>query len=643
MKCTRREFLSLPPKCLAAALLSGSVGFGAGSGYCGENDEKVRDIDPSHPNILLLMVDQQQIPPQGYGPNEGVVQGLKEIFSFQELSPDNSFTKFFPGFLRLRQNAVVLRTHYTASSACTPSRACIMTGQYTTGVDHTYGIFMTSDDVTWLGPNDTPTIGDWFRAVGYTTHYFGKWHVSDPEPPDYLEPWGFSDWESSYPEPHGGNSYNLGVYRDDDFADNVVNFLSEKGNNHSNAPWLAVGSLVNPHDCSSWPVNWQLPGNHGVVPWTHYPPPPPNPAIGEKSLPNPEGLEVDLNPDGFPQDNCFLPPTFEESLSDKPQCQYDYSLKYGLALKSKLEFLLPYPFQLQEESASAWSLAYNQFYVYCHYLADLQLRRMLQALDDNGFAENTIVVFLSDHGDMTGAHGAMIQKWHNAYEETTRVPMVISSPLINKSKLKMREIIQPTSSIDLAPTLLGLAGYNKANVREVKASMNSYKKINDFAGTDLSPYIKGETTGDISGPDGGPRPGVLFMTNDMITELGSDPDPETQKHYNIFLANVEAARLQGFPLESGPVLQPNNVRALCTGDWKIIRYVDPHGVEPDEWELYYLVRDPIEKTNLVDFRTGDVRDDVTVLGWTTAELRSKNKQLRAELAEQEALLLNKPS
>lgn len=71
--------------------------------------------------------------------------------------------------------------------------------------------------------------------------------------------------------------------------------------------------------------------------------------------------------------------------------------------------------------------------------------------------------------------------------------------------------------------------------------------------------------------------------------------------------------------------------------------MDPHGVEPDEWELYYLVRDPIEKTNLVDFRTGDVRDDVTVLGWTTAELRSKNKQLRAELAEQEALLLNKPS
>lgn len=648
MKITRREFLSIPPKALAASLLSGSVGFGTGSGCSGGGG-----IVPSHPNILLLMVDQQQTPPQGYGPEEGVVRGLKEILGFEELSPDNSFTKFFPAFLRLRQNGVVLRTHYTASSACVPSRACIMTGQYTTGVDQTTGVFKTPDHITWLDPDSTPTIGDWFRALGYTTHYFGKWHVSEPEAPDYMEPWGFSDWESSYPEPHGGGAYNLGAYRDVGFVDNVVNFLSKKGDDRSKVPWFAVGSLVNPHDCSSWPINWQMPDGSGVVPWTDYPPPPPNPAIGDPSNPdqgNPEldpdpnkGLVVGLNPDGFPQDNCFLPPTFDESLDDKPRCQYEFSLKYGLAIKTKLkelEFLSPCPFQLQGENASAWSLAYNQFYVYCHYLADLQLHRMLQALDDNGLTENTIVVFLSDHGDMTGAHGAMIQKWHSAYEEITRVPMVISSPLVNQNKLEMREIIQPTSSIDLAPTLLGLAGFDKKDVEEAKVSLNTVRTVNDLVGTDLSPYIKGETTGDIPGPDGHPRPGVLYRSNDMITELGREPDADTQQEYDIFLDNVEEARLQGLPLESGPVLQPNNVRALCTGDWKIVRYVDPKEVEPDEWELYYLVTDPIENTNIVDFSTGDVRDDVTVTGWTTAELRAKNEQLKVELAEQEALLLN---
>ena len=221
--------------------------------------------------------------------------------------------------------------------------------------------------------------------------------------------------------------------------------------------------------------------------------------------------------------------------------------------------------------------------------------------------------------------------------------MVISSPLVNKSKLEMREIIQPTSSIDLAPTLLGLAGFDEADLKEAKASMNRDTTVNDFVGADLSPFVKGETTGDIPGPDGHPRPGVLYRSNDMITELGRHPDSDTQQEYDIFLDNVEEARLQGLALESGPVLQPNNVRALCTGDWKIVRYVDPNGVEPEEWELYYLVTDPIEKTNLVDFRTGDVRDDVTVPGWTPAELRAKNEQLKVQLAEQEALLLNKPS
>lgn len=643
MKPTRREFLGLSAKFLAAALLAGPLGLvtggcsGGGSGTAGPSIEQ--GLSQDRPNILFLMMDQLHIPPEGYGSAGGVLPGIREILGFRELSADNAYTRFFPGFLRLRRNGVVLRTHYTASTACTPSRACIMTGQYTTGVDQTPGLFRSNDDIPWLDPAGIPTIGDWFRAAGYTTHYFGKWHVSDAQPPDYLEPWGFSNWESSYPEPHGGNSYNLGVFRDVGFTDNLVNFLAEKGGASSGAPWLAVGSLVNPHDCSSWPVNWQMPQNHGVVPWTSYPPPPPIPVTGEKSLANTEGLQVDLNPDGFPQENFSLPPTFSETLSLKPRCQYDYSLKYGLAIKTKAEVLSPYPFQLQGDYSAAWSVAYDQFYTYCTYLVDMQLRRILQALDNNGLTDNTVIVFLSDHGDMTGAHGAMIQKWHSVYEEMSRIPMIISSPLINKSVQEMRIITQPTSSIDLAPTLLGLAGFTGSQINLLKSSMTGQTPKSAFAGADLSAFIKGESTGNIPGPDGLPRPGVLFATSDMITGLGPNPDEDTQKQYDMFLANVEAARSQGYSLEPGPVRQPNNVRALCAGDWKLARYVDPTGINPDEWELYHLVTDPCEATNIVDFTTGEIRTDVTVPGWTTAELLAKNKQLKADLAAQEALLL----
>jgi len=528
MKLTRREFIEKSAQISAVAMVGAMTGIGFMAGCSDSSDSDTR------PNFLFLMTDQQRMPPTGYKPEEGLLEGMKEILGFRPLSEGNPYAKFFPGFMRLRQNAVVMRTHYTASSACVPSRTCIMTGSYTTGVTQTDGLFKTAETVTWLNPDGPPTIGDWMRAAGYSTHYFGKWHVSDPKAPDYLEPWGFADWEKSSPEPHGSDPYNLGVYRDVGFVESVEEFLSGEARS-SDGPWFAVGSLVNPHDVGAWPVSWQLPLNGGVVPWTAYPPPPPNPVQGQESLPNPESLTVPLNPDGFPQDNCALPPTYDETLTDKPRCQKEYALKYGLAFKAVYNYNKvpsPYPFQLQGKDAQAWSLAYNQFYFYCMYLADLQLRKMLAALDDNGLTHNTIVIFLSDHGEMGGAHGGMIQKWHNAYEEAIHVPMVVSSPLVNPEADTMREIVQPTSSIDFAPTVLGLAGFDQSRIRLGLEKILG-RAVEPFVGADLSPHIKGQTSGPINGPDGSLRAGVLFATSDEITEIGPDPDPETQEKYNV--------------------------------------------------------------------------------------------------------------
>ncbi|MEI7983592.1 MAG: sulfatase-like hydrolase/transferase, partial [Bacteroidota bacterium] len=555
----------------------------------------------------------------------------------------------------MRQNAVVLKKHYTASAASVPSRSCIMTGQYPTetGVTQTDGLFKTTEDVPFLDSIGTPTIGDWFRAAGYKTHYFGKWHVSDPGPPDYLEPWGFADWESSYPEPHGGTSSNLGVFRDVVFTENIVNFLNNAGADTSGVPWLTVASLVNPHDISSWPINWMAPGGTGVVGWQNYPPPPSIPAMGAKSrfdtcwtIINGDSVQrifqVDLNPDGFPQNNSFLSPTYNESLVFKPRCQQDYMLKWGLAwgantdytfIQSGLPVRSPHPFQLQGNNYAPWSLSYNQFYAYCHYLADLQIRKILQALDSSRLTDNTIVVFISDHGEMASAHGGTIQKWHNAYEETVRVPMIISSPLVNANSSEMREIMQPTSSIDLAPTLLGLAGIKEKEIRSKMAAGHSHAGGKSFSGADLSSYIKGANSGPIIGPDGNPRTGVLFMSDDMITELGAvNPGDKKKAIYNLFLERVDSTINLGYRIDTGTVRQPNNMRAFCTGDWKIVQYVDAKGVEKDQWELYFLNWDPIEQTNLVDFQTGTIRIDVSVPGMTTEELRLKNVSLRNELS-----------
>lgn len=635
-----KQFLrSLPPSLLAVTTLTS---------YGGNPKSRTEN----HPNILLIMVDQMQTPPEGYGPLEGAVPELKEILGFRSLTPGNTYTQYFPGLMRLRQNSVILKKHYTASAASVPSRCCIMTGQFPniTGVEQTDGLFKAPGDVHFLDSLGAPTIGDMFRAAGYTTHYFGKWHVSDPKPSSFLDPWGFSDYGSSYPEPHGGGADNLGVYRDVVFGDKAVEFLNQMGADTTQDPWLMVASFVNPHDVSAWPIQWQVFDTNGVVSWTNYPPPLSIPAPGDYSLYGTvqtmvngdstvyETIRVPLNPAGFPQDNSSLPPTYNEILSTKPECQQDFLYKWGLGWGAKTDanigtlsgpLMSPHPFRLQKNYAQDWALSYVQFYFYLHYLADIQINRVLQALDSNGLAENTIVIFLSDHGDMTASHGGIIQKWHNAYEESIRVPMIISSPLINPDSQEMREITATTSSIDFAPTLLGLAGIEVEEVRNTLQAGNVSAPLQDFPGVDLSPYIKGISTGPILGNDGNPRTGVLFISDDMITELGSSAydDP-----YDLFLHRVDSTIALGVDISEGTVRQPNNVKAFCTGDWKLVRYVDPNGNEADQWELYCLVSDPTETTNLVDYSTDIVRTDVTVPGMTREQIQAINDSLRIQLA-----------
>src|SRR5581483_10587524 len=82
-------------------------------------------------NILLVLVDQLRFPRLRYGPDAGLLPELQDILDFQgETDGTNECSHFFPGFWSLRKHAVVLRNHTIAASACTPSRATIMTGQY---------------------------------------------------------------------------------------------------------------------------------------------------------------------------------------------------------------------------------------------------------------------------------------------------------------------------------------------------------------------------------------------------------------------------------------------------------------------------------------------------------------------------------
>ena len=704
---------------------------------------------PPRPNILLITCDQYRFPRFSYGADAGFDEKLKQILGFQdEIDAKNPYAKYFPGLLRLRKNSVVLRNHTIAASACTPSRAVIYTGQYgtRTGVTQTDGLFKNGDaaNFPWLEADGIPTLGTWMREAGYSTHYFGKWHVSNP-PEHSLKRYGFDDWEPSYPEPHGAQPNNLGVYRDVGFTDSACAFIRRQGlagnynrvyaqmlaNDPSSSgpdvadikPWFAVASFTNPHDIATYPgvIAQALPVDVPQPPQTITLPngkkitlpaaqtqsimgPLKIPREGDVTPPPVAGtMQIPLNPLGFPQNCAKASPTQNEDLKDKPSCQYEYAYKMGLALAAKGGFNLVdtiqgatgnpldpqqaadiataaalqmcLPFQLTEKP-DANALVFLQMYAWLHAVVDKHIEAVLTALDESGQADNTIVIFLTDHGEYAAAHGMMIEKWHTAYAEALHVPVVVSHrPLTaypayaqgqgykgrnaGKAPQKnhpvhgdvLRQCDALTSHVDILPTVLGLTGLSRKEIAKLGQQLSASRPVPPLPGVDLSPLIRGEWAPDeVIENDGSKRKGVLFITDDEITAPlsfeRSENDVRSWMEYDVYLQVVDVARhgtkkKDGVPMTGGSVRQPNHVRCVRTADYKLARYIDPAAKVPQEWEMYDLAHDPNETTSLVRIHgtPPTARDDLPK--WAhKAAVQKKADELAVLLAEMEARFLS---
>jgi arylsulfatase A-like enzyme len=618
-----------------------------------------RPANPARPNILFILVDQMRYPPSYGGPDP--LDPLYQILRFQPGSVQgNRFADQFPGFCRLRQNGVSLQNHTISSAACVPSRATIMTGQYSarTGVTQTEGMFKVDTDPAfpWLPSDGVPTMGDWFRAAGYETHYFGRWDLSNPPTGD-LEQWGFSDWEYSYPSDQRFGVPNLGVYRDKGYVDLVNTFLRRKAlgveanvinsNNATNAsfkqrPWLAVASFVNPHDIGAYPFPWkpgvQRPdgalGPYGAPPQGTLSNPP---QYGNRQNGYQATYQVHLNPGGFAPEGVRLPPNLHSDLRTKPECQYDYAYKFQLALRS-LRWAVPdpvyarspYPFQLQP-NGDDWYRGYLEFYLYLQYLVNIEVSSILSRVYECGLDQNTIIVFTSDHGELGGAHGGQLEKWHNAYQESIHVPAIVSSPLVNPDA-ELRSIDAHSTHVDWIPTLLGLAGFSAAEQQALGSFIQGHD-VFPLVGEDLSQILRSPAQGRPG------RRGVLFVNQDTITEA-LDPNylPAQFADYQqgTLALTAQGANPPNPPLQApGPVIQPNNVQSYFQTPWKLTRYWDPAGGAAPQWELYNLDVDPLEDHNLVRWSAAgepELRsEEVGKLGLTVADAEAALTAMRVEL------------
>jgi choline-sulfatase len=235
---------------------------------------------------------------------------------------------------------------------------------------------------------------------------------------DRLDPYGFSGWIG--PEPHGSLALNSGCSvpppkqgRYVGFGDQGVKLTEELDQHPKSAPWLVVCSFTNPHDIGCWGL---LEQNHD------------------------SGFEFAIDSTVPAAEELFTPDfgaTFKEKLleSHKPSAQESYREKYHIFMQPILEVG-----------------QYHRYYYQLHKNVDEQMYNVLQALLDSRYAENTIVVFTSDHGELLSAHGDMHQKFYQAYEETTRVPLMIWGPSLFAGP---RSIDTLTSHADLVPTCWG--------------------------------------------------------------------------------------------------------------------------------------------------------------------------------------------
>ena len=135
----------------------------------------------------------------------------------------------------------------------------------------------------------------------------------------------------------------------------------------------------------------------------------------------------------------------DEDLREKPAVQ-------ALSRLGMDNYLGPLPDRQSKQD-------YVDFYAYLHRVVDRQIGRLLRALgppeDEGSLRSRTIVIRTSDHGEMGLSHGGLRQKIFNAYEETIRVPLLISNPRLFPQPRQSDALV---SLLDVVPTFLGIAG-----------------------------------------------------------------------------------------------------------------------------------------------------------------------------------------
>jgi arylsulfatase A-like enzyme len=356
---------------------------------------------------LLLLTTALALPtaaPAAETTRPNILYIMADDHAAHALSCYGSKVNTTPNLDRIAREGMRFTNAFVTNSICTPSRAVMLTGKYS----HLNGVpvFNRFD-------GRQPHLAKYLQAAGYRTGMVGKWHLGS-------EPTGFDGWtllpgQGAYKNPvffsnEGGRKQFQG-YCTDVITDLALDFLKDRPRDK---PFFLMYHHKAPHR------PWQPDEAHAKQ-WAG------------KTIPT--------------------PPTFDDDYATRSDAAREATMRIDRDLKPTDTKQTP-PEGLSPAELKRWKYGrYMQDYLACVASLDDNVGRVLDYLDKEGLAANTIVVYTSDQGFFLGDHNWFDKRF--MYEESLRMPLLVRWPGVVRPGSTSDAMVL---NVDFAPTFLDAAG-----------------------------------------------------------------------------------------------------------------------------------------------------------------------------------------
>lgn len=319
-------------------------------------------------------------------------------YDYMSFHPDSPPWLQTPTLDRLAREGAHIANAFVTTSLCSPSRASILTGQYA----FRHGAVDNSNPMR----ADAVMFPERMQAAGYRTGFFGKWHIGaatdDPQP-------GFDRWVSFQGQ---------GTYEDP--------VLNIDGETREQVAGYTTDLLTD------YAIDWLADVREGEQPFMLYLS---HKAVHAEFVPAPRhaGTYDGLSPD--------MPASMDNT-------QSNYAGKPAWVREQRYSWHgVDYMYHSDMKPTDL-----IQAYAETLAAVDDSVARVLEFLEDNDLADDTLVIYMGDNGFMLGEHGLIDKR--QAYEESIRVPMLAWAPGFIDAGTTIEQTVL---NIDLAPTFLEIA------------------------------------------------------------------------------------------------------------------------------------------------------------------------------------------